>query len=170
MWTAATVVTVTALALGAWAGDELPDDTEPVAYGLRLAPRYDPAADQYAFGGQVEICIRINTITLMVTLHARDLQIKSVSIVESQTQVSVDVDYWTMLADEERLVIGPGDHLLAGRVYQVRIVFQGLLRTDTTGFYRSLYMENGQQKYVRPYGEGGSRWTTSRSIELDVLI
>lgn len=158
MWTAATVVTVTALALGARAGDELPRDTEPVAYGLQLAPRYDPAADEYAFGGHVEIWIRVNAITSVVTLHARDLQIKSVAIIESRMQVSVDVDYWTMLADEERLVIGPGDHLLAGRVYQVRIVFQGLLRTDTTGFYRSLYMENGQQKYVRTYGgRGGPR-------------
>lgn len=156
MWTAATtVVTVTALALGAWAGDELPGDTEPVAYGLRLAPRYDPAADQYAYGGNVEIWIRVNAITSVVTLHARDLQIKSVAIVEGQTQVSVAVDYWTMLADQERLVIGPGDHLLAGRVYQVRIVYQGLLRTDTTGFYRSLYTENGQQKYVRT--DGGKR-------------
>lgn len=160
MWTAATtVVTVTALALGAWAGDELPRDTEPVAYGLRLAPRYDPVADQYAYGGNVDIWIRVNAITSVVTLHARDLQIKSVAIVESQTQVSVPVDYWTMLADQERLVIYPGDHLLAGRVYQVRIVYRGLLRTDTTGFYRSLYTENGQQKYVRTDGgkEGGER-------------
>lgn len=126
----------------------LPRDTEPLAYGLRLAPRYDPAENQYTFGGQVEIWVHVNSITANVTLHARDLEIKSVAIVESKTQTSVAVDGNEMDASAERLVIYAGSSLLPGRVYQVRIVFQGLLRTDMTGFYRSLYTENGERKYV----------------------
>lgn len=133
----------------------LPRDTEPVEYGVRLVPKYDKGSNMYTFGGQVEIVIKVNSITSDVIMNAKDMEIKSVAITELKTQTNLEVDGYTMIADTERLVIYAAKNLLAGRYYQVKIVFQGYLRTDMTGFYRSLYNENGKNKYVRRIYEMG---------------
>lgn len=124
----------------------LPRDTRPLAYGLRLVPKYDEGSDLYTFGGQVEILIYINSITPNVTLNAKDMEIKSVAITEMKTQTDQAVDSYELDNDAEILYIYAEKNLLAGRQYQVKIVFQGLLRTDMTGFYRSMYKENGVTK------------------------
>lgn len=139
--------------------DRLPRDTEPLAYGLRLVPNYDKSSDQYTFGGHVEIWIRVNAITPDLTLHAKDIQIKSVAIVEVRTQTALEVDGHDLFPDTERLVIYANQNLLAGRQYQVRILFQGLLRTDMTGFYRSVYNEDDQFKYVYQNRGADAGWS-----------
>jgi len=124
----------------------LPRDTKPLAYGLRLVPRYDKGSDLYTFGGQVEILIYINSITPNLTLNAKDMQIKSVAITELKTQADIPVDSYELDNDAELLHIYSSSNLLTYRRYQVKIVFQGLLRTDMTGFYRSMYKENNVTK------------------------
>lgn len=127
----------------------LPRDTQPFEYGVRLVPKYDKGTNMYTFGGQVEILIKVNSITPDVVMNAKDMEIKSVAITEFQTQTDLEVDGYQLVKDTEQLVINVAKNLLAGRYYQVKIVFQGYLRTDMTGFYRSLYNENGETKYVR---------------------
>lgn len=124
----------------------LPRDTKPLAYGLRLVPKYNQGSDVYTFGGQVEILIYINCITPNVTLNAKDMQIQSVAITEFKTQTDIPVDSYELDNDAEILYIYAANNLLAYRRYQVKIVFQGLLRTDMTGFYRSMYKENNVNK------------------------
>jgi len=124
----------------------LPRDTRPLAYGLRLVPKYEKGSNLYTFGGQVEILIYINRITPNVVLNAKDMQIKSVAITETKTQTDMPVDSYVLDNDAEILNIYAANNLLAGRKYQVKIVFQGLLRTDMTGFYRSTYKENDVTK------------------------
>lgn len=124
----------------------LPRDTQPFAYGLRLAPKYDKGSDLYTFGGQVEIFILVNSITPNVTLNAKDIQINSVAITELKTQKDLEVDSYEIDNDAEILKIYAASNLLVGRQYQVKIVFQGLLRTDMTGFYKSVYKEDGVTK------------------------
>uniref|UniRef100_A0A2S2PB91 glutamyl aminopeptidase n=2 Tax=Schizaphis graminum TaxID=13262 RepID=A0A2S2PB91_SCHGA len=126
----------------------LPRDTQPLAYGLRLVPKYDAGSDMYTFGGQVEILIYVNCITPNVTLNAKDMQIKSLAITEFKTQTDVAVDSYELDNDAEILNIYADNNLLVGRRYQVKIVFQGLLRTDMTGFYRSVYKEDGVTKWM----------------------
>jgi len=113
---------------------------------LRLAPKYDEGSDLYTFIGQVEILIYVNSITPNVTLNAKDMQIKSVAITEMKTQKEQPVDSYELDNDAEILYIYAENNLLAYRRYQVKIVFQGLLRTDMTGFYRSMYKENNVTK------------------------
>lgn len=129
-----------------WPSYRLPRDTQPLEYGLRLVPKYDGNQNLYTFGGQVEIVIVVNVITPNVTLNAKDMQIKSVAITELKTQTDLAVDSFELDNDAEILVIYVGTNLLTGRQYQVKIVFQGLLRTDMTGFYRSIYKENNVTK------------------------
>lgn len=124
----------------------LPRDTRPLAYGLRLVPKYDKGSDAYTFGGQVEILIYINCITPNVTLNAKDMQIQSVAITELKTQKDQVVDSYELDNDAEILYIYAQNNLLPYRRYLVKIVFQGLLRTDMTGFYRSMYKENDVTK------------------------
>lgn len=124
----------------------LPRDTQPLAYGLRLVPKYDKGSNLYTFGGQVEILIYVNSITPNVTLNAKDMQIKSVAITELKTQKDLEVDSYEIDNKAEILKIYAASNLLVGRRYQVKIVFQGLLRTDMTGFYKSVYTEDGVTK------------------------
>jgi len=124
----------------------LPRDTQPFAYGLRLVPRYDIGSGSYTFVGQVEISIYVNSITPNVTLNAKDMQINSVAITEFTTQRDLEVDSYELDNDAEILTIYVASNLLVDRRYQVKIIFQGLLRTDMTGFYKSVYKEDGVDK------------------------
>ncbi|XP_060860635.1 glutamyl aminopeptidase-like [Metopolophium dirhodum] len=150
----AALVAVHPIACGAQAKSDpsssyrLPRDTKPLAYGLRLVPKYDKGSDLYTFGGQVEILIYINCITPNVTLNAKDMQIQSVAITELKTQKDQVVDSYELDNDAEILYIYAQNNLLPYRRYQVKIVFQGLLRTDMTGFYRSMYKENNVTKWM----------------------
>jgi hypothetical protein len=121
----------------------LPRDTRPVAYGLRLAPNYDAGSGQYGYAGQVEIMIAVDSITPNVTLNAADMQVNSVAVVESVKQTELEVDGYELVRDTERLNIYVASNLLVGRRYEVKITFQGYLRPDMTGFYRSTYTRNG---------------------------
>jgi len=125
---------------------QLPRDTTPLAYGLRLVPKYDKGDKTFVFGGQAEIIIYVNCITSTLTMNAKDMQIKSVAITELKTQTDLAVDSFELDNDAEILRMYPECNLLAGRRYQVKIVFQGMLRTDMTGFYRSIYKENNVTK------------------------
>lgn len=127
--------------------NRLPLDTEPLAYGLRLMPKYDEPSKQYQFAGQVMILIKVNKITPSVTLNARDMIIKSVAVTEYSTQTDLEMDTFYMVPELEQLFISTTKNLLAGRRYQIKIVFQGLLRTDMTGFYRTTYTENNKTMY-----------------------
>lgn len=128
--------------------DRLPRDTEPIAYSVRLAPKYDSETGEFQFGGQVEILIRVNYITAYVTLNARDMVIKDVAITERLTQTDVPVVGHEMIETHEFLVIHTDTNLLAGRQYLVKVAFVGYLRPDMTGFYKSTYTVDGVNKYV----------------------
>lgn len=132
--------------------DRLPGDTVPLAYNLHLAPGYDAGSGAYAVGGQVEILIAVVNITPNVTLNARDLEIKSVAITELVTQTAVEVDGHDLF-ENEQMTVYANKNLLAGRRYQVKIVFQGPLRDDMTGLYRSAYRERNVTKYVCDFGD-----------------
>lgn len=126
----------------------LPRDTEPVAYGLRLAPVYNQNSDRYQFSGQVEILLKVNRFTSTITLNAKDIRINSAEITEYKTQTNIEVDGCIMVPDKEWVVIYPAKNLLKDRQYQLKLVFQGLLRTDMTGFYKSTYWVNNVNKCV----------------------
>lgn len=128
--------------------DRLPRDTEPIAYSLKLAPKYDNDTGEYEFGGQVEILIRVNHITASVTLNARDMVIKDLKITDYKTETDVPLIGYEMIEANEFLVINADMNLLAGRQYVVKVVFLGYLRPDMTGFYRSTYTVDGKKKYV----------------------
>lgn len=126
----------------------LPRDTEPVAYGLLLVPRYDNGKDRYTVDGHVEVLIRVKKITPKITMHAKDMYISSVTVTEVKSETDLKVDSHSIDRDKELLVIYVVKNLLAGRQYQVRITFHGYVRTDMTGIYKSTYTVNDKTMYV----------------------
>lgn len=122
----------------------LPRDTEPVAYGLRIVPRYDKDGEQYTVDGQVEVLIKVNEITHKITMHAVDMYMSGVTVTEAKTETDLKVESHIMDRDRGLLVINVGKNLLAGRQYQVRITFHGYMRTDMTGIYKSTYTANDE--------------------------
>lgn len=129
----------------------LSGDTEPLAYGLRMVPRYDKDGDRYTVDGQVEILIKVNRFTQNIKMHAKDLLITSVTVTEVVTETELPVDSHDVDRDNELLLVYVGKNLLVGRQYDVRITFRGLLRTDMTGFYRSTYTVNDKTMCVRVF-------------------
>jgi len=131
-------------------GYRLPRDTEPISYGLRIAPNYKAGDNTYEFTGRVEILLKANYYTSNITLNAKDIKIWKWELVDYKTQTKMNVDECNMIPEKEWAVIYPTDHLLQGRQYQLNLIFSGLLRPDMTGFYKSTYRVDDVNKCVFP--------------------
>ncbi|XP_050432744.1 uncharacterized protein LOC126840826 [Adelges cooleyi] len=120
----------------------LPGDTVPVFYLLRCGPDFDRPPPNFPFVGYVEITILVKRITQVITLNAVQIEVGEIKIEECITQTPIGV-IGQQFTDYERLKIYTEKPLLVGRNYRVTIPFQGLLRADMTGFYKSSYKVDG---------------------------
>lgn len=124
----------------------LPDDTEPLSYKLTMEPSLYKEFNS-SFTGSVDIEIAVRTSTSAITLNSKDLVLHSVSVTDKSTYRSIEVRDWSYDADREQVTISLDGHVLASRVYMMRIRFEGVLRDDGTGFFRSPYdtFSNGKK-------------------------
>jgi len=116
----------------------LPDDTKPLSYKLTMEP--SPYKEFNAsFTGSVDIEIAVRTSTSTITLNSKDLVLHDIRVTDKNTGRSIGVRSWSYDADREQVTISLDGHVLASRVYMLRIRFEGILRDDGTGFFRSAY-------------------------------
>lgn len=133
---------------GATGGNEkmdvfrLPNNTEPVAYKLTIRPIIDAENNIFTFTGNVTISIRVKSSTKVLTLNADGLKIDSVSVADAETKDIVDaIEYNYTMKNEQLNVYLDKPGLIADRVYDVKISYEGQLRDDMTGFYKSSYAD-----------------------------
>jgi aminopeptidase N len=123
----------------------LPNDTIPIRYDIQLTTRVDEG--NFDFTGNVKINLRIVTQTNTITIHSKQL-----TILNTQLRNSVGGVIETQLATLDpvtefltvQTVVG---QLTAGQEYVLEINYNGILRQDDQGFYRSSYV-NGQGQTV----------------------
>lgn len=122
---------------------QLPDDTVPESYVLKVAPDLGAAAAPFA--GQVDIVIRVKSTTPVIVLNSKDLTLEDVKVTDVNTYRNIRVDSWEY--DEyERVHVSMSTHVLADRKYIISIRFKGYLRDDATGFFKSYYTFNSNEK------------------------
>lgn len=123
----------------------LPNNTVPEAYEISLWTLIDQS--DFQFTGNCTIRIRAATNTTFITLHQKELSIKSVTLIdpENGNRIVVKRNQLDYTEINEFLTISLADYvLIEDNRYYLQILYNGTLRTDEAGFYRSSYVtENG---------------------------
>lgn len=118
----------------------LPNTTAPNSYDITLATNVDKG--DFSFTGSVSINLRVLEKTRNITIHARQLTVDedSVTILKGLQRIKTSNVYYE--EDREFLTIEAATDLAANAEYQLIIEYNGTLRTDMAGFYRSSYVDS----------------------------
>ncbi|XP_025208516.1 endoplasmic reticulum aminopeptidase 1-like isoform X2 [Melanaphis sacchari] len=115
----------------------LPGDTEPRSYVLRIEPNLE--TENASFTGRVDITIKVKTTTSVITLNSKDLMLHEIKLKDENTGRNIRVISWSYAREQEQVMISVDGHVLGNRIYTIRILFEGILRDDGTGFFKSAY-------------------------------
>lgn len=122
----------------------LPNNTEPVEYDIKLTTNIHNA--ELPFDGRVDITINVIEDTKTVVLHQRRLTINKATIRDITSQTERDMT-WSYESTREFLSLTPSDTsitLLKDSTWVLSILYNGTLRTDNGGFYRSTYKDENE--------------------------
>lgn len=112
----------------------LPNHTFPVHYDVYLRTSVHEA--NFAFTGSVDILVNVIEETDSIILHSRYNFINTVTLSSGGSTIPITFD---SNATFQQLRILPSITLPANTEYSIHIEFDGLLRNDEAGFYRSSY-------------------------------
>lgn len=128
----------------------LPNNTVPETYEISLWTLIDQS--DFQFTGNVTIGVRAVTNTTFITLHQKELSIKSVTLIDPKNGHRIVVNRNELDYSEinEFLTISFTDYVLVkDNRYFLTILYNGTLRSDDAGFYRSSYVaENGTVRWL----------------------
>lgn len=131
----------------------LPNSTIPISYNIWLSTSIH--LGDFSFNGQVDIRIRAINNTQEIKLHYRELTIQGIDLLSGTgTTIQTDVSH-SFQAELEFLVITPAAGLVANQEYIVQIRYEGTLRDDDAGFYRSSYVNSA----------GVTKWLATTQFE-----
>lgn len=136
-------------------GYRLPTVTLPVSYRIELRTDIhlpELPEEKFKFQGTVTIQLRAIVNTRSITLHERQLTILDAKLTGEGPEISWTKDDITHDTEKEFLILtlpdGQGD-LIANTAYTLVINYEGTLREDNGGFYRSYYEnENGDVVFL----------------------
>lgn len=124
----------------------LPNNTRPISYDIFLST--DVHIGKPEFTGTVKINIAVLESSNTITLHQRQITIDTVKLYDVSAPAVVIPTSYNLQEDAEFLIISlTSGNLDISKVYVVEITYQGLLRDDNMGFYRSTY-KNDEGKTV----------------------
>lgn len=124
----------------------LPNNTKPINYDITLITNIDK--NEFNFSGVAVISLQVLETSANITLHARQLTIKSVKLT-TLSGIMIRLNPSTYDVTTEFLTI-PTQNLYKDMNYVLTIEYSGELRTDQFGFYRSSYVNsNGETKQVQ---------------------
>lgn len=117
----------------------LPNNTKPENYDITLSTAIDE--ENFNFDGIVKIQVHVLEATSNITIHARQLTIKTIELFDPNTGTIIDLNSWTYEQVTEFLIIPTKTQLEKDKFYLLIITYTGELRTDNGGFYRSSYID-----------------------------
>ncbi|CAG2055212.1 unnamed protein product, partial [Timema podura] len=126
----------------------LPETIVPDTYSVKLIPYLE--GDVFTFDGEVIILINVTTATNRITLHVNDLEIEDSNVLVRPLDSAENLTLGAITRDEPRhfLDISVPAGLTAGQQYEVNIQYQGYMRDDMFGFYRSYYYVRGEKRWL----------------------
>lgn len=124
----------------------LPNNTKPDSYDITLSTNID--RNDFSFSGCVVINFHVLEPSYNITIHARQLSIKTIKLATS-FGVVINLNPYTHDNVTDHLVIPTQVQLQKYTQYILTIEYSGVLRTDTMGFYRNTYVNaKGETKKV----------------------
>lgn len=126
----------------------LPNNTRPETNDIEIVTEI--ARGNFEFSGTVRIGIRVIELTKNITLHQRQLKVRSIKL-ETESGHSISTlppEYQPMT--EFFTITTDGDVIQPGNKVFLTIDYKGTLREDFAGFYRSSYT-NSDGKRVYDY-------------------
>lgn len=124
----------------------LPKDVVPTKYSVHL----EKNERNFTYLGSVSILLKVLEPTSTIVVHSDGLRIvgEQVNLHESKSP-SILENILCQFHDRERqFYIVRTERELEPSEYTLTIKFEGEIRDDVFGFYRSFYKENGRAKYA----------------------
>lgn len=124
----------------------LPNNTKPESYDITIITNIDE--NDFNFTGRVVINLNVLEASQNITIHARQLNIKTIKLTTT-SGTEIKLNPFTYDNITEFLVIPTQVQLQTDTQYKLTIEYSGVLRTGSTGFYRSSYTNsNGEIRKV----------------------
>lgn len=114
----------------------LPNNTRPESYDITLITNIDQ--NDFNFMGSVVIQLRVLEASHNITIHARQLNIKTVKLA-TLSGTPIDLNPFTYDNVTEFLVVPSRMELQKDTQYALTVDYSGELRTNSMGFYRGSY-------------------------------
>lgn len=126
----------------------LPNTSHPESYNISLLSRIDQ--DDFTFHGRVRIVIVIDATTEEIVLHARQLTVTNIRLFRyisgiQSAEVPLQLHSYDNVVEFLRIPTY-GVTLHSGEKFILEIDYNGVLRTDDGGFYRSSYIDSTGKK------------------------
>lgn len=119
----------------------LSDDVEPVSYDLQIAPDLTT----FTFSGIVKITFKVKFSTNVLKLHCKNLKITNALSQEDLNADSNNIPAQRSQTDEFCIFNSP-QSFEVGSSYVITIEYNGDLKDDTKGLFRTSYQANGKRK------------------------
>lgn len=124
----------------------LPNNTKPESYDITISTNID--RNDFNFSGRVVMNLHVLEATHNITIHARQLNIKTIKLISTSGAV-INLNPYIYNNITEFLVIPSQIELQTGTQYILTIEYAGVLRAGSFGFYRSSYISaNGETRNV----------------------
>lgn len=114
----------------------LSGDVVPSIYDLHITV---DLAD-FKFSGSETVFVHAIRATSTIELHALDLFIDEVQVIEGENAIPITKQSYNN--ETQIFSIDLGQSLISGRDYEIHLTFEGEIKDDMTGLYRSSYYEN----------------------------
>ncbi|KAJ7343676.1 leucyl aminopeptidase [Mycena albidolilacea] len=121
----------------------LPVNVEPRHYDVTIWTDLKT----FKFGGFVNISLDIHEETSTVELNTNDLDLGTASIYSDVSQSEQLQSGQTIDKDLQRVTFVFPNALPAGSKAQLKVAFNGVLKSSMTGYYMSAWEQDGQTKY-----------------------
>lgn len=117
----------------------LPNNTRPLTYDIWIST--DIHRGDFEFDGRVNILIEVVQNTVDIVLHYRQMNVQTVNLFFADNTVLEPNVAFVQNETLEFLVIRPSLTLIQGQRVIVQVFYNGVIREDSSGFYRSSYVD-----------------------------
>lgn len=118
------------------------DSVIPLKYNITI----DPDLQSLTFSADIIITIYVEASTQNVSLNRKNLNIKNVTLTD---QGNVDIEGISFEIDDEAetLSILSTFSLAIGEMYDLKIIFDGVINQNQEGFYSAQYIKAEKERY-----------------------
>ena len=130
----------------------LPKTLKPYMYDLTVKMTFDVLTEPFYFDGILTIHISCLQATNTISIHKRDIDINSTSvIISSISNPSTTFSVLSTMYDEDTEIVSMtlSQSLQANQNYSIAMIYIGETQANNFGFYKSFYYDsNGVKKLI----------------------